>query len=715
MTDIADQSVFPPASISEIVSSLSRRCRHYQFKSNKGNSLLGHRSITGGDDDNDYNHMTPLQDNNSVTIVNNNNFITDQSNETTLEGQLISLEVGYRKLVALAPKYDLSDNCIGNGSTGHNGIRSLTKIILSLLKLLEEKIVWKGHKMTNEKACRLITDTTFVINEIISMVILLEEKRVSTGGDAHDLLSSSSDLDYMIVERLLSLSSQGISSEGVKSVTNYSLIGGKQVSPLKTFYSLNSFWLARSLSFYHSFFLKMLIAGTSVVYQGKDNVQSNLRGKKSPNFLKLVSLLSTKRMKEEYIGFCTQTNVKNLKRAWSFTGKPFMTPFLSLDNSFGPRRVKRLSLPRQGRIRIVDSRTVIIRNEKSDYHNELNHGNRSTEKSSSSVSCLLLQDSSSSQQNQSLVLHLHGGGYVSMNTRSHEIYLRKWARKIEGVPILSVEYTLAPGKEGEGEFPTALQECLDVYLFITNRNHSNRDSICSIDTIIGFQPRNIVLVGDSAGSNLSLCLLHVINEVNRQLVERGGEVSHSNQVPLPSALFLPYPHTNPSIVRMTPSRLLMAIDPVLSTGVMFSLSEGYHPESRSVSMCLPWYRQSLSFVRRRLEEMEGEDMDLFFNPLVGLTNGHSASPLKNISLFVVVGEFDPLLDEAISLVRKWPGKKRLDILPKLTHGFLFCGLFSKDSRKGVDFCSERLKEAIGLHQRPTSNEDLRWCDMNRKK
>ena len=70
--------------------------------------------------------------------------------------------------------------------------------------------------------------------------------------------------------------------------------------------------------------------------------------------------------------------------------------------------------------------------------------------------------------------------------------------------------------------------------------------------------------------------------------------------------------------------------------------------------------------------------------------------MKDIPLFVVVGEFDPLLDESISLVRKWPGKKRVDILPGLTHGFLLCGLFSKDARKVVDFCGVTLREAIGL-------------------
>jgi hypothetical protein len=79
--------------------------------------------------------------------------------------------------------------------------------------------------------------------------------------------------------------------------------------------------------------------------------------------------------------------------------------------------------------------------------------------------------------------------------------------------------------------------------------------------------------------------------------------------------------------------------------------------------------------------------------------------LKDIPLFVVEGEFDPLLDESISLVRKWPGKKRLDILPGLTHGFLFCGLFSKEGG-GFLWCDIERSNRIG-----EKKQVLRWSDI----
>jgi hypothetical protein len=42
-----------------------------------------------------------------------------------------------------------------------------------------------------------------------------------------------------------------------------------------------------------------------------------------------------------------------------------------------------------------------------------------------------------------LVLHFHGGGFVSSTSRTHEIYLKQWAHELD-CPIVSVDYSLAP-------------------------------------------------------------------------------------------------------------------------------------------------------------------------------------------------------------------------------------------------------------------------------
>lgn len=62
-----------------------------------------------------------------------------------------------------------------------------------------------------------------------------------------------------------------------------------------------------------------------------------------------------------------------------------------------------------------------------------------------------------------LLLHCHGGGFVAQSSKSHEVYLRQWA-KDTGVPILSIDYSLAP----EAPFPRALEEVLYIYGWALN-------------------------------------------------------------------------------------------------------------------------------------------------------------------------------------------------------------------------------------------------------
>ena len=66
--------------------------------------------------------------------------------------------------------------------------------------------------------------------------------------------------------------------------------------------------------------------------------------------------------------------------------------------------------------------------------------------------------------NETVVFHIHGAGFVSQTPDSHECYLRDWTNKLGSVPILSIDYSLSP----DHKYPCALQECLDLYLYITS-------------------------------------------------------------------------------------------------------------------------------------------------------------------------------------------------------------------------------------------------------
>ena len=92
-------------------------------------------------------------------------------------------------------------------------------------------------------------------------------------------------------------------------------------------------------------------------------------------------------------------------------------------------------------------------------------------------------------ENISVILFLHGGGWVSESIETYNKICKNLADKTNHV-VVSVDYRLAP----EHKFPTALEDCYAVAkaLFLNNDLNINTD--------------NITLVGDSAGGNLAAAL-----------------------------------------------------------------------------------------------------------------------------------------------------------------------------------------------------------------
>ena len=92
-------------------------------------------------------------------------------------------------------------------------------------------------------------------------------------------------------------------------------------------------------------------------------------------------------------------------------------------------------------------------------------------------------------ENISVILFLHGGGWVSESIETYNKICKNLADKTNHV-VVSVDYRLAP----EHKFPTALEDCYAVAkaLFVNNDLNIN--------------PNNITLVGDSAGGNLAAAL-----------------------------------------------------------------------------------------------------------------------------------------------------------------------------------------------------------------
>jgi acetyl esterase/lipase len=196
-------------------------------------------------------------------------------------------------------------------------------------------------------------------------------------------------------------------------------------------------------------------------------------------------------------------------------------------------------------------------------------------------------------ENNSLIIHIHGGGFIAMSSASHEMYTRKWA-KYTNVPIMSIDYRLAP----DNPYPKSLDDVYQAYIWIL-KNAENQ---------IGIKPEKIILVGDSAGGNL-------VSSLTNLLIIK-GEI-------LPKAIFLIYPALKISMKKFSLSLLNVIDDKILP----------YH----LVKYCLESYRSGYK-----------EEDDPYLSPIFVSEEVLKYYPPCRI----YIGSNDPLRDDSYLFLRR---------------------------------------------------------------
>ncbi|XP_024917463.1 hormone-sensitive lipase isoform X3 [Cynoglossus semilaevis] len=191
-----------------------------------------------------------------------------------------------------------------------------------------------------------------------------------------------------------------------------------------------------------------------------------------------------------------------------------------------------------------------------------------------------------------LLIHFHGGGFVAQTSKSHEPYLKSWSQDL-GVPILSVDYSLAP----EAPFPRALEECFYAYCWALRNPH-----------LLGWTGEKVCLAGDSAGGNL--CLTTSM---------RAGAFG----VRMPDGVVAAYPATLLTAYA-SPSRLLTLMDPLLPLSVL--------------TRCLGAYAGNEPQTEKQVEKAGA----------LGLARRDTAGLLRDLRLGAT-GWFHSLLDSNTSL------------------------------------------------------------------
>lgn len=126
-----------------------------------------------------------------------------------------------------------------------------------------------------------------------------------------------------------------------------------------------------------------------------------------------------------------------------------------------------------------------------------------------------------------VLLYLHGGGYI-LGSATSFLGLPLTIGPAAGVPVLSVEYRLAP----EHPFPAAVDDSLAVYRWLLEK---------------GYRSRDIAVFGDSAGGGLAVAL---------------ALTARNARLPLPAAIAALSPLTDLTPVGDT-RQTLVAFDPIV--------------------------------------------------------------------------------------------------------------------------------------------------------
>lgn len=94
-------------------------------------------------------------------------------------------------------------------------------------------------------------------------------------------------------------------------------------------------------------------------------------------------------------------------------------------------------------------------------------------------------------------LFFHGGGFNMGSTRGHQDLCQRLS-KYTGFSMFSVDYRLAP----ENPFPSAVEDCLQSYLWLIDE---------------GFHAKDLIVGGISAGGNLALVTLLALKKIELEM------------------------------------------------------------------------------------------------------------------------------------------------------------------------------------------------------
>eukprot|EP00347_Sterkiella_histriomuscorum_P001768 403370757 len=272
------------------------------------------------------------------------------------------------------------------------------------------------------------------------------------------------------------------------------------------------------------------------------------------------------------------------------------------------------------------------------------------------------------ERKNAVIIHVHGGGFVSMSSASHQNYTRLWANEI-GVPIISVDYRLSP----KYQFPSALNDVWQVYYWVVMYG----------ELYLGIKPEKIILVGDSAGGNLvAACTIMAIQRNFR----------------IPDGVIMCYPALSIDQFRFSPSLLLGIDDPILPYSFL--------------KMCIE------SYVGDKSQYKDRSSCDPGKSPLLSPILVDDLTLSKFPKTRIMVAANDPLRDESFKFTLRLCKLNR-DVKLKeymyMPHGYLNFNapLFGmkEEANEAINFCKTWINDLLSNDEHQESHEESKYSEV----
>ena len=181
------------------------------------------------------------------------------------------------------------------------------------------------------------------------------------------------------------------------------------------------------------------------------------------------------------------------------------------------------------------------------YHKKLNLINLSSENNK-----IFIKDVSLKEHFRTVMIHIHGGGFVGFSSSSHLLYLIPWAKKLN-IPIFSIDYRLASTTI---HYPTPVNDSIAGYLWVQ----------LFVEKVLQVKIETLIISGDSAGGNQAFAVTNwcIINGIRA-----------------PDFIFASYPSIQMNTNYYTPSQQLSMNDAIVNYSFCKMVLKYYIPEGKN--------------------------------------------------------------------------------------------------------------------------------------